>query len=263
MWASLATTLLVGCGGTTTDGTAIGGHSEGTGGSVGASGSVSSAGGTAAAAGGRTSGGGGSAGALGSGGSSVTRCLDLPCTVNCVPGYMAVQLPGACCPTCVNSCDSVRCAMPKCPAGSRPYTPAGQCCPICGPDCSLVDCANPNCPPGSMIVQVPDQCCGSCQATDASAPVCNPGIDAFVQNQIAALKALSCVTSNDCQIVSLGGRCRQDCGTAVNVNSGGALMKGAMAYSDANCSGCPMTNLACPPVYFTAECHSGQCMRVP
>jgi hypothetical protein len=114
-----------------------------------------------------------------------------------------------------------------------------------------------------MIVQVPDQCCGSCQATDASAPVCNPGIDAFVQNQIAALKALSCVTSNDCQIVSLGGRCRQDCGTAVNVNSGGALMKGAMAYSDANCSGCPMTNLACPPVYFTAECHSGQCMRVP
>jgi hypothetical protein len=98
---------------------------------------------------------------------------------------------------------------------------------------------------------------------EGGAPVCNPGISAFVTSQIAALDALSCVASSDCTIVSLGAPCQLDCGTAVNRTSLGALMKAVVAFSSVNCTGCPQTNVACPPVVYTAECGNGQCTRVP
>jgi len=117
----------------------------------------------------------------------------------------------------------------------------------------------PGVPPGVPIVTQPGQCCGVC----ASAPTCGAGLDAFLAPLITKLDALSCQSSTDCVIVSLGGACKLDCGTAVNAASKDQLIQAAASHSGASCSTCPQTNMACPPVVYSPVCSAGQCVLLP
>jgi hypothetical protein len=159
---------------------------------------------------------------------------------------------------------TVDCAVPLCPAGVQTYVPADQCCPVCGIDCTQIACPQPLCPPGVPVVIPPGQCCGQCATVDAGAPTCNTsGLDSLLKNDFAKLDALACQSSTDCTIASLGGSCRLDCGTAVNTKAAPLIEEDVKSYSVANCLGCPQSNIACPPVFTSAVCQSGTCVKSP
>jgi hypothetical protein len=114
------------------------------------------------------------------------------------------------------------------------------------------------------IVTGPGQCCGQCASyVEAGVPTCDvSGLDGLINDYIKQYNGLSCQTSADCTLASLGGACRLDCGTALNTTAAPIIEKAVTAYSNTYCLSCPQTNLACPPVFTSAQCQSGVCVKL-
>jgi len=237
--ASVITTAFAGCGGSVSStgttgvpdardgGAPAGGQSSSRDASTASGGTSSGAGGTR-----RT---GGVTGPGGAGGSGGANCADVQCDlIACAAGFKLVTLPNQCCLTCV-------------------------------PDCSTVDCVDPLCQLPEQLLQMPSECCGHCGLPgDGGVPGCNPTAALTVKKIPLAVGGLSCKTDADCTIVSLDNRCwGPDCGTAINASAASKVMAAVNDFANANCRGCPITDVACPPVVYTAVCQQGQCTRTP
>jgi|SRR5579859_2792306 len=166
-------------------------------------------------------GGSGVGGAAGSGGSS--GCGGVTCPpIKCMPGYIPVLDPGACCPVCRPApCNGGACPVIMCPSGSHLEMQPGQCCPVCVRDPQV-----------------------GCQQQQSA-------YFAFRQMLLDKYNSLGCQTAADCSVVYESNRCISSCGTAIPRTIADSYTQNLRSFADMTCTSCPpMPPPPCPAPFL-------------
>lgn len=212
-------------------GDGAGGGAAGTTGSgTGFAGAIGAAGTSGAAGAGGGLGGRGGAGSTGKGGAGGSQACG-PCPAPlCKQGYMSVVDPAvSCCPVCRPiDCGAVRCAEPKCPAGSHLETPPGTCCPMC---------------------------------VAGSSEACNEGQRSYQvlrAQLIQKYNSSPCKLDSDCTLVGENNACASTCGTAIFAGLASDYASN-LKNAAADCASCSPPPIP-PCAALVALCSNGQCV---
>lgn len=228
---------------------------------------------------------GGASGATGTGGKSACTGDHACPAIACGAGFISVQKPGECCPSCVpggtggSGAGGVRgtggapgCGVAACPAidcaGSLVLLP-GQCCPTCqpgsggaggGPGCGDIACPAYSCANHYHAETPAGQCCPTCVPDTDPCAVGQNGYAALVSALLAEQGSESCTVDRDCTLVRGEASCGDVCtGTAVSVAAAANFSAKLKAYATSNCSTCTTVYPPCvaPP---SPACVGGTCM---